>query len=72
MHTVGGAVQADMVQIDSIRLAEAEVHHSMAAIYDLPDAPPDIEGLLGLSVLRHFELTLDTARNQLHLGPAKP
>ncbi len=72
MHTVGGSVQADMVQVDSIRIAGAEVRNSMAAIHDLPDAPPDIEGLLGLSVLRQFEVTLDTARSRLHLGLPQP
>jgi len=72
MHTVGGSVQADMVNVDSIRIAGAEVRNSMAAIHDLPDAPPDIEGLLGLSVLRQFEVTLDTARNRLHLGLPQP
>ena len=72
MHTVGGTVQADMVQVDSIRIAGAEVRNSIAAIHDLPDVPPDIEGLLGLSVLRQFEVTLDTARNRLHLGLPQP
>lgn len=72
MHTVGGSVQADMVQVDSIRIAGAEVRNSLAAIHDLPDAPPDIDGLLGLSVLREFEVTLDTARNRLHLGRPQP
>jgi clan AA aspartic protease (TIGR02281 family) len=72
MHTAGGSVQADMVQVDSIRIAGAEVRDSLAAIHDLPDAPPDIEGLLGLSVLRQFEVTLDTARSRLHLGLLQP
>lgn len=72
MHTAGGTVQADLMQIDSIRIAGAEVRHSLVAIHDLPDAPPDIEGLLGLSVLRHFEVTLDAPRNRLFLGAARP
>ena len=72
MHTVGGSVQADMVQVDSIRIAGAEVRNSIVAIYDLPDAPPDIEGLLGLSVLHQFEVTLDTTRSRLHLGLPQP
>jgi clan AA aspartic protease (TIGR02281 family) len=72
MHTAGGAVQAELMQIDSIRIGRADVRHSIAAIHDLPDGPPDIEGLLGLSVLRHFEVTLDTARNRLLLGPVRP
>ena len=72
MHTAGGSVEADMVQVDSIRIAGAEVRNSIVAIHDLPDAPPDIEGLLGLSVLRQFEVTLDTARNRLYLGLPQP
>ena len=72
MHTAGGAVQADLMQIDSIRIGGADVRQSIAAIHDLPDTPPNIEGLLGLSVLSHFEVTLDTARNRLLLGAARP
>ena len=72
MHTVGGSVQADMVHVDSIRIAGADVRNSLAAIHDLPDAPPDIDGLLGLSVLHQFEVTLDTARSRLHLGRPQP
>jgi hypothetical protein len=72
MHTVGRSVQADMVHVDSIRIAGAEVRNSLTAIHDLPDTPLDIEGLLGLSVLRQFEVTLDTARSRLHLGLPQP
>jgi len=72
MQTVGGTVQADLMQIDSIRIAGAEVRHSLVAIHDLPDMPADIEGLLGLSVLRHFEVTLDAPRNRLLLGTVRP
>lgn len=72
MHTVGGSVQADMVHVDSIRIAGAEVRNSLAAIHDLPDAPPDIDGLLGLSVLRQFDVTLDATRSRLHLGLSQP
>jgi clan AA aspartic protease (TIGR02281 family) len=72
MHTVGGSVQADMVQVDSIRIGGAEVRNSIVAIHDLPDAPSDVEGLLGLSVLHQFEVTLDTARSRLHLGLPQP
>jgi hypothetical protein len=51
-----------------MKVAEAEVRSSLAAIYDLPDAPPGVEGLLGLTFLRQFEVRLDSAHNQLHLG----
>ena len=68
MHTAGGAVQADVLSITSIQIGEADVRDVEAVIHDLPDAPPGIEGLLGLNVLRHFTVTLDTVRHRLILG----
>jgi clan AA aspartic protease (TIGR02281 family) len=67
MHTAGGTVQAEVLPIDSIKIGGTEVRHIEAAIHDLPEAPPNIEGLLGLNVLRHFTVTLDTVRNRLLL-----
>jgi clan AA aspartic protease (TIGR02281 family) len=72
MHTAGGSVQADMVPVDSIRIAGAEVRNSLVAIHDLPDTPPDIDGLLGLSVLGQFDVTLDATRSRLYLGRPQP
>jgi aspartyl protease family protein len=68
MHTAGGTVQADVLPIASIKIGDAEVRDIDAAIHDLPNAPPEIEGLLGLNVLGHFTVTLDGVRNQLLLG----
>ena len=67
LHTVGGSVQSEVVQIDSIQLAGAEVRQSLAAIHDMPDAPPGIEGLLGQSFLRQFEVTVNAAKGELQL-----
>ncbi len=69
MNTVGGQVQAEVVRVNSIRVADLEVTDSVATIYDLPDAPPGIDGLLGLSFLGRFEVTLDAERPQLLLNP---
>jgi clan AA aspartic protease (TIGR02281 family) len=69
MNTVGGAVQAPLVRIKSIRLAEAEVRDSVVVIHDLPDAPGGVEGLLGLSALREFQVTLDPTKKVLSLQP---
>ena len=69
MNTVGGPVQAPMARIKSIRLAEAEVKDSVVVIYDLPDSPAGVEGLLGLSALRQFQVTLDPTRKVLSLQP---
>jgi clan AA aspartic protease (TIGR02281 family) len=69
MNTVGGSVQAPLARIKSIRLAEAEVKDSIVVIYDLPDSPKGVEGLLGLSALRQFQVTLDPTRKVLSLQP---
>lgn len=69
LKTAGGPVQADIITIQSIRLSGAEVRDSAIAIFDLPDVPDGIEGILGLTFLRHFEVTLDIAKGQLHLRP---
>ena len=69
MNTVGGPVQAPLARIKSIRLAEAEVKESVVVIYDLPDSPAGVEGLLGLSALRQFQVTLDPTRKVLSLQP---
>jgi clan AA aspartic protease (TIGR02281 family) len=67
LKTAGGPVQADMVQVDSIRVGEAEVRNSQAAIYDVPDTPAGVDGLLGLTFLHQFAFTLDMPNSQLHL-----
>ena len=69
MNTVGGSVQVPLARIKSIRLAEAEVRDSVVVIYDLPDSPAGVEGLLGLSALRQFQVTLDPTKKVLSLQP---
>jgi clan AA aspartic protease (TIGR02281 family) len=69
MNTVGGPVQAPLARIKSIRLGEAEVRDSIVVIHDLPDSPTGVEGLLGLSALRQFQVTLDPTRKILSLQP---
>lgn len=71
MQTVGGTVQADVLPITSIGIGGAEVRNSLAAIYDLPDAPAGIQGLLGQSVLSQFEVTLNAEKGELRLRTAK-
>jgi predicted aspartyl protease len=69
MNTVGGPVQAPLSRLKSIQLKEAEVTNSLVVIHDLPDSPDGAEGLLGLSVLQHFQVTLDPGRSVLSLQP---
>lgn len=71
MNTVGGTVRASLMRMKSIRLGEVEVKNSVVVIHDLPDSPPGIEGLLGLSTLQQFQVILDPANKSLSLRPAR-
>jgi clan AA aspartic protease (TIGR02281 family) len=71
MQTAGGTVQVNVVPIASISLGGAEVRNTVATIYDLPEAPPGVEGLLGQEFLRHFEVTLNAEKGELRLRSAK-
>ncbi|MGH7164707.1 MAG: retropepsin-like aspartic protease family protein [Nitrospiraceae bacterium] len=67
LGTVGGSVRADIVQVETISISEAEARNVTAAVHDLPDAPPGVEGLLGMTFLEKFLVTLDSAKGELHL-----
>ncbi len=67
LKTAGGPVQAEIVRVDSIRVDKAEVRNSLVAVYDMPDVPRGVDGLLGLTFLKQFQVTLDTAKGELQL-----
>ena len=67
LHTASGTVQADSMVLDSLRIAGAEIRNSPVLIYDLPDLPLAVDGLLGLSFLGAYQVTLDIARGELLL-----
>ena len=67
LHTASGSVQVDAVILDAIRIGEAELRKSQVLIHDLPDLPFTVDGLLGLSFLGAYQITLDTSRGELHL-----
>jgi len=53
--------------VETISVSDAEARNVTAAVHDLPDAPPGVEGLLGLTFLDKFLVTLDAAKGELHL-----
>lgn len=67
LKTAGGSVQAEMIRLETIRVGAAESHNIPVAIHDLPDAPPGIDGLLGLTFLHAFLVTLDIHKGELRL-----
>jgi len=69
VNTAGGSVQVTLTHLQTIRVGDAMAHHIAVAIHDLPDAQPGVDGLLGMSFLKHFLVTLDSTNGQLHLEP---
>ena len=67
LHTATGSVQVDAVILDAIRIGGAELKNSQVLIHDLPDLPFTVDGLLGLSFLGAYQITLDSSRGELHL-----
>lgn len=67
VNTAGGPIQVNVTKIPSIQAGTARVNDVDVAIHDLPDGPAGIDGLLGMSFLKHFLVTLDTTQGQLHL-----
>jgi|CXWL01.1.fsa_nt_gi clan AA aspartic protease (TIGR02281 family) len=72
LKTASGSVDARVVQIDSMKIATAEVRNSSAAVHTVPDFPAGVDGLLGLSFLHQFEITLDSSKGELRLKRVQP
>ncbi|MDH5428993.1 MAG: retroviral-like aspartic protease family protein [Nitrospirota bacterium] len=69
VNTAGGSVQVNMNYLASLQVGTAQANHVAVAIHDLPDIPEQIEGLLGMSFLKHFLVTLDAEHARLILRP---
>ena len=67
LNTAGGPVQADVARLDTLAVGSAAVAQVSVAIHDLPDAPTGVDGLLGLTFLERFVVTLDTQKGELQL-----
>ncbi|MCC6141822.1 MAG: clan AA aspartic protease [Nitrospira sp.] len=72
LKTASGSVDAQIVRIDSMKIASAEVRNSAAAVHTIPDFPAGVDGLLGLSFLHQFEITLDSNKGELRLTQVSP
>lgn len=67
---VGGQARVDLVRIDSLRIGEARVFDVVGRVLDLSGlraVGANIDGLLGLNVLREYHVSLDFQRNTLRL-----
>jgi clan AA aspartic protease (TIGR02281 family) len=69
LNTAGGSVRADVFRVGTVSLGAAEARNVTAAVHDLPDAPAGVDGLLGLTYLDQFLVTVDARKGELHLKP---
>jgi clan AA aspartic protease (TIGR02281 family) len=69
VNTAGGSVQVNMNYLSSLSVGSAQATNVAVAIHDLPEVPEPIEGLLGMSFLKHFLVTLDSDHARLILRP---
>ena len=69
VNTAGGQVQVNVNYLSSLTVGSAQAYDVGVAIHDLPDMPSSIQGLLGMSFLKHFLVTLDAEHGKLILRP---
>ncbi len=69
VNTAGGSVQVNSNFLSTLSVGDAQAHDVAVVIHDLPDIPEHIEGLLGMSFLKHFLITLDAEHARLILRP---
>jgi clan AA aspartic protease (TIGR02281 family) len=69
VNTAGGSVQVSMTKVDHLQVGEAHAEQVQVAIHDLPDGISGVSGLLGMSFLKNFTVTLDSDRGFLYLTP---
>lgn len=67
LATASGVIQAPLALLEEVDVGGAVARHVPAVIHDLPNAPPTIVGLLGLSFLERFRVNLDLTSGLLTL-----
>jgi clan AA aspartic protease (TIGR02281 family) len=65
--TANGSIQAPLALLDEVEVGGAVARQVPAVIHDLPNLPHTIVGLLGLSFLERFRVSLDVSGGVLTL-----
>lgn len=68
LTTASGTIQAPLALLDEVDVGGAVARHVPAVVHDLPNIPPNVVGLLGLSFLERFRMNLDISSGVLLLG----
>ncbi len=71
VKTAGGPVQADVVTLAQVRVGEAVAQNVLAGVFDIADVPQGVDGLLGLTFLSRFLVTIDAEKGELSLRPRR-
>ncbi len=66
MTTASGTVEAPMIKLDSLSILDHPIKNQNVIIHNLPESS-HVDGLLGLSYLKHFKLTIDFPKGILAL-----
>jgi clan AA aspartic protease (TIGR02281 family) len=66
-NTANGTVQAPVYILDSLTVGDWEVNQLEVGVLDLSGGP-DINGLLGMNFLRHFQFFIDQNKALLQLS----
>lgn len=64
--TANGVIEAPLVTVESIRLADLEAQAVDVICHDIPEIA-GIEGLLGISFLQHFRTLIDYTTGVLEI-----
>jgi clan AA aspartic protease (TIGR02281 family) len=67
LATANGAIQVPLVLLDELEVGGAIAHHVAAVVHDLPSLPTNVVGLLGLSFLDRFRVSLNLSSGVLTL-----
>jgi clan AA aspartic protease (TIGR02281 family) len=67
LATASGTVDAPLAMLREVEVGGAVAADVQAVIHDVPDLPPSIAGLLGLSFLERFRINLDMGSGLLIL-----
>lgn len=59
VQSASGSFKAPLIQVDLIQIGDAEVRSVDAIIHDVPNLPPAVDGLLGMSFLNQFKVEID-------------
>lgn len=68
LTTASGVERAPLITLSSVQVLGAKVENVEVAVHDLPPSS-HVDGLLGLSFIRNFKVSLDFEQGVLELTP---